>query len=52
MTGTSVLVAGRYRLQGRIGAGSAGEVWKGTDGVLGRAVAIKLLRAEYAQHPH
>jgi serine/threonine-protein kinase len=46
-----VLVAGRYRLEGRIAAGGAGEVWKGTEDVLGRSVAVKLLRAEYAQHP-
>jgi eukaryotic-like serine/threonine-protein kinase len=51
VTGTSVLVAGRYRLEGRIAAGGVGEVWKGTDEVLGRPVAVKLLRAEYAQHP-
>jgi serine/threonine-protein kinase len=51
MTDTSVLVAGRYRLQAQIGAGGAGEVWKGTDDVLGRPVAVKLLRAGYAGHP-
>ena len=51
MTDTSVLVARRYRLQAQIGAGGAGEVWKGTDDVLGRPVAVKLLRAEYAGHP-
>ena len=28
-----------------------GEVWKGTDVVLGRPVAVKLLRAGYAGHP-
>jgi serine/threonine-protein kinase len=52
MTDTSVLVAGRYRLEGRIAAGGVGEVWKGTDEVLGRPVAVKMLRGEYAQHPH
>ena len=51
MTDTSVLVARRYRLQAQIGAGGAGEVWKGTDDVLGRPVAVKLLRAGYAQDP-
>jgi serine/threonine-protein kinase len=51
MTDTSVLVAGRYRLDGRIAAGGVGEVWKGTDEVLGRPVAVKMLRGEYAQHP-
>jgi serine/threonine-protein kinase len=34
-----VLLAGRYRLQDRIAAGGAGEVWRAADAVLGRAVA-------------
>jgi eukaryotic-like serine/threonine-protein kinase len=48
---TSVTLAGRYRLDGRIARGGVGEVWRAADLVLGRAVAVKLLRAEYAQHP-
>jgi serine/threonine-protein kinase len=51
MTHTSVVLAGRYRLESRIAAGGMGEVWRGTDEVLARPVAVKLLRAEYAQHP-
>jgi eukaryotic-like serine/threonine-protein kinase len=48
---TSVTLVGRYRLEGRIARGGVGEVWRAVDLVLGRPVAVKLLRAEYAQHP-
>ena len=41
----------RYQLDSRIGVGGHGEVWRGSDQVLGRPVAIKLLHAGYAQHP-
>lgn len=40
--------ARRYRLDSRIATGGMGEVWRGTDTVLGRQVAIKLLKHEYA----
>jgi eukaryotic-like serine/threonine-protein kinase len=39
----------RYRLDDRIALGGVGEVWQGTDLVLRRVVAVKLLRPEYAQ---
>ena len=39
----------RYRLDDRIALGGVGEVWRGTDLVLRRPVAVKLLRPEYAQ---
>jgi len=39
----------RYRLDGCIALGGVGEVWRGTDLVLRRVVAVKLLRPEYAQ---
>jgi len=50
VTQTSVVIAGRYRLEGRIAFGGVGEVWRAVDLILGRPVAVKLLRAEYAQH--
>ncbi|MGZ4639134.1 MAG: serine/threonine protein kinase, partial [Actinomycetes bacterium] len=42
-----VLLGGRYKLTSRIAAGGMGEVWAATDEVLGRNVAIKILRREY-----
>jgi serine/threonine-protein kinase len=47
----SAVLAGRYRLEGPVARGGVGEVWRATDLVLGRPVAVKLLRAEYTQHP-
>ena len=41
------LLAGRYELDHPIASGGFGDVWRGTDVVLARPVAIKLLRAEF-----
>jgi serine/threonine-protein kinase len=45
-TGPGSLVAGRYQLERRLGAGAFGAVWAARDVALGRSVAIKLLRVE------
>jgi eukaryotic-like serine/threonine-protein kinase len=38
----------RYQLIDRIAAGGMGEVWRGSDEMLGRPIAIKLLHANHA----
>lgn len=45
-----LLLADRYQLDDRIAAGGFGEVWQGTDLVLGRPVALKLLQAGFTGH--
>jgi serine/threonine-protein kinase len=45
------LLAGRYQLNEPIGTGWFGEVWRATDAVLSRPVAVKLLHPAYAQQP-
>ncbi|MGH3357150.1 MAG: serine/threonine-protein kinase, partial [Nocardioidaceae bacterium] len=40
---------GRYTLSERIAVGGMGEVWRALDNVLGRDVAVKILKAEYAE---
>ncbi|WP_188836242.1 protein kinase domain-containing protein [Flexivirga endophytica] len=44
-------VGGRYVLASRIAGGGMGEVWRGTDSVLERPVAIKLLRTNLTDDP-
>ncbi|MET1051949.1 MAG: protein kinase [Mycetocola sp.] len=47
-----VTFGGRYELESRIAIGGMGEVWKATDLVIGRTVAIKILKDEYLGDPN
>ncbi|MBX3100781.1 MAG: serine/threonine protein kinase [Salinibacterium sp.] len=42
---------GRYQLSSRVAIGGMGEVWQATDLVIGRTVAIKILKDEYLGDP-
>jgi serine/threonine-protein kinase len=46
------VIAGRYTLGNLIGRGGMADVYEGTDTILGRKVAIKLLKADLAADPN
>jgi eukaryotic-like serine/threonine-protein kinase len=49
--GSGVTFGGRYELGNRIAIGGMGEVWEAVDRVIGRTVAIKILKDEYLGDP-
>ncbi|HKF85975.1 MAG TPA: protein kinase, partial [Candidatus Limnocylindrales bacterium] len=51
MMASETLLGGRYELHERIGAGGMATVWRGRDTRLGRPVAVKLLRPQFAEDP-
>ncbi|WP_269937640.1 protein kinase domain-containing protein [Arthrobacter sp. HY1533] len=48
---SGITLGGRFQLTSRIAIGGMGEVWKAQDLVLGRIVAIKILKDEYTGDP-
>jgi serine/threonine-protein kinase len=48
---SGITFGGRYQLSSRIAIGGMGEVWQATDLVIGRTVAIKILKDEYLGDP-
>lgn len=48
---TGQVFGARYELVSRIAIGGMGEVWKANDTVIGRTVAIKILKEEYLGDP-
>jgi eukaryotic-like serine/threonine-protein kinase len=48
---TGHLLDNRYRLDERIATGGMGDVWRGTDVVLGRTVAVKVLKPAMLADP-
>ncbi len=45
------LLGGRYQILDKVGSGGMAEVFRGTDTVLGRTVAIKMMLPQYAKDP-
>ncbi|WP_423182977.1 protein kinase domain-containing protein [Arthrobacter sp. NyZ413] len=48
---SGITLGGRFQLTSRIAIGGMGEVWRAKDQILGRIVAIKVLKEEYTGDP-
>src|SRR5215470_6023885 len=51
VAGQGTSLAGRYRLDAPVASGAIGQVWRAVDLVLGRTVAVKVLRPGAASNP-
>ncbi|MCD8218224.1 MAG: Stk1 family PASTA domain-containing Ser/Thr kinase [Clostridiales bacterium] len=49
MIESGMMIAGRYEIEKKIGAGGMSDVYKARDLTLGRCVAIKVLKAEFCE---